>query len=108
MRQKLHPFSGKKEYNKTIAFENAFESSIIFKVFFVCQHYIPAESLSYAPTVFNFITCYRLVDSLLEDVGLMIWNRAHAELSYLQEIDKWKDKVMAEDTGIKAVSKYHV
>nr|XP_022299000.1 uncharacterized protein LOC111107887 [Crassostrea virginica] len=36
--------------------------------------------------------------SLLEDVGLMIWNRAHAELSYLQEIDKWKDKVMAEDT----------
>ena len=38
----------------------------------------------------------------------MIWNRAHAELSYLQEIDKWKDKVMAEDTGIKAASKYHV
>ena len=75
----------------------------------VCQLYIPAESPSYTPTfLLNFITCYRLVDSLLEDVGLMIWNRAHAELSYLQEIDKWKDKVMAEDTGIKAVSKYHV
>ena len=38
----------------------------------------------------------------------MIWNRAHAELSYLQEIDKWKDKVMAEDTGIEAASKYNV
>ena len=39
----------------------------------------------------------------------MIWNRAHAELSYLQEIDKWKDKVMTEDTGMKeAASKYHV
>ena len=44
----------------------------------------------------------------MEDVGLMIWNRAHAELSYLQEIDKWKDKVMAEDTGIEAASTYNV
>lgn len=40
-----------------------------------------------------------LLFSLQEDIGLMIWNRAHAELSYLQEMESWKDKVASAGTG---------
>uniref|UniRef100_K1Q2Q7 Uncharacterized protein n=1 Tax=Magallana gigas TaxID=29159 RepID=K1Q2Q7_MAGGI len=35
---------------------------------------------------------------LQEEIGLMIWNRAHAELSYLQEIESWKDRVASAGT----------
>lgn len=40
-----------------------------------------------------------LLFSLQEEIGLMIWNRAHAELSYLQEMESWKDKVASAGTG---------
>ncbi|XP_062591134.1 uncharacterized protein LOC134252666 [Saccostrea cucullata] len=35
---------------------------------------------------------------LQDSIGLMIWNRAHAELTYLQEIESWKDKVQSEES----------
>lgn len=41
-----------------------------------------------------------LLFSRQEEIGLMIWNRAHAELSYLQEIESWKDRVASAGTGI--------